>query len=289
MEEQRQVIPLKELTGGDKLKMLSLMLFWLALFAPIYPAMVQEWLANSDNSHGFIVPLAAGYFAWDRRSRLGAVIPENSWWGCLMLVVVLAVYVLSYAGGLAYPARVAMVLSLFGLVWCMLGKATIRVLAFPILFLLFMIPVPYSLINLISGPLQLFATKISAALIAACAIPVFRDGNMLYFVNTQLEVAEACSGIRSIIALTMLAVGFASMSHTGWRGKAILILMAIPIALAANVIRVTGTGILAHFFGDKVARGFLHESSGIAIFALGFAALFGVYILINRKSSGNVK
>lgn len=289
MEEQRQVTPLREITGGDKLKMLSLLLFWFALFIPIYPAMVQEWLANSDNSHGFIVPFATGYFVWDRRNRLGAVTPEDSWWGCLMLVVVLLIYVLSFAGGLAFPARVAMVLSLFGLLWCMLGNATIRILAFPILFLLFMIPVPYSLINLVSGPLQLFATKISAALIAAFTIPVFRDGNMLYFVSTQLEVAEACSGIRSIIALSMLAVGFASMSQTGWLGRAILILMAIPIALAANVIRVTGTGILAHFFGDKVARGFLHEFSGIAIFVLGFAALFAVFTLINRKMAKNVK
>jgi len=279
----------KEISGGDKLKMLSLMLVWLAVFAPIYPTMVQEWLTNSDNSHGFIVPFVAGYFAWGRRNRLGAVTPEDSWWGCLMLIVTLSFYVLSVAGGLAFPARVTMVLSLFGLIWCMLGNATIRILAFPILFLLFMIPVPYSLINLISGPLQLFATKISATLIAACTIPVFRDGNMLYFVSTQLEVAEACSGIRSMIALSMLAVGFASMSHTGWQSKAMLIFMAIPIALAANVIRVTGTGILAHFFGDKVARGFLHEFSGIAIFVLGLAALFGAFTLINRDAPGNVK
>lgn len=289
MEEQYQVTLLKEISGGDKLKMLSLMLLWLALFAPIYPAMAQEWLANSDNSHGFIVPFVAGYFAWERRDRLGFATLADSWWGCLMLIVALSLYVLSVAGGLAFPARVTMVLSLFGLVWCLLGNATIRILAFPILFLLFMIPVPYSLINLVSGPLQFFATKISATLIAACSIPVFRDGNMLYFVNTQLEVAEACSGIRSMIALSMLAVAFASMSRTGWKGKAMLILLAIPIALTANVIRVTGTGILAHFFGDRVARGFLHEFSGIAIFILGLAALFGVFTLINRKTPGHVK
>lgn len=274
---------LKDISGGDKLKMLSLALFWLALFIPIYPAMVQDWLANSDNSHGFIVPLVAGYFAWGRRDRLGATPVEDSWWGCLMLILALLAYVVSVAGGLAFPARVMMVLSLFGLVWGVLGRATIRVLAFPILFLLFMIPMPYSLVNLVSGPLQLFATRISAALIDAVSIPVFRDGNMLYFVSTQLEVAEACSGIRSIIALSMLAVAFASLSPAGWKGKMTLILMAIPIAMAANIIRVAGTGILAHFFGDRVARGFLHEFSGVAIFILGFAALFGIFSLINRK------
>ncbi len=279
----------KKISGVDRLKMLSLLLFWLALFSPIYPDMVRDWLSDPDNSHGFIVPFVACYFIWNRRDRLNPITIADSWWGCLMLIATLTLYVLSVAGGLTFPARVAMVLSLFGLVWCMLGNATIRVLAFPILFLLFMIPVPYSLINLVSGPLQLLATKISAGVIAACSIPVFRDGNMLYFVRTQLEVAEACSGIRSIISLSMLAVAFASLSQAGWAGKATLILLAIPIALAGNIIRVTGTGILAHFFGDRVARGFLHEFSGVAIFVLGFAVLFWIYTLINRKVSVNVQ
>jgi exosortase len=270
------VTSFKEISGGDKLKIVSLILLWLALFAPIYPEMIQEWKGHSDNSHGFIVPFVAGYFAWARIKQLDSVNINGSWWGCIVLFLALAVYVLSYAGGLAFPARVAMVFALFGLVWCMLGGETIRIMAFPILFLLFMIPVPYSLLNLVSGPLQLIATIISADLIETCSIPVFREGNMLYFVGTQLEVAEACSGIRSIMSLTMLAVVFASLSHAGWKSKAVLILSATPIALVANIIRVTGTGILAHFFGDQVARGFLHEFSGMVIFAFGFLALFGI-------------
>ncbi len=278
----------KEISGRDKLKMISLILFWLALFAPIFPGMVQEWLSNSDNSHGFIVPIIAGYFAWDRKDRLNLAAVSSSWHGCVVLFFALVLYVLSYAGGLAFPARFAMILSLFGLIWCVLGNDIVRIMTFPVLFLLFMIPVPYSLINVVSGPLQLFATKISANLISVCSIPVFREGNMLYFVNTQLEVAEACSGIRSLIALSMLAVAFASVSHAGWKKKATMILLAVPIALIANIIRVSGTGILAHFFGDKVARGFLHEFSGIAIFILGFVVLFGIFTLINRPTHTDV-
>jgi exosortase len=279
---------LKEISGSDKLKALSLILFWLALFAPIYPLMVQDWLANSDNSHGFIVPLVACYFAWDRINRLKLATMGSSWWGCLILIFSLSFYVVSYAGGLVFPARIAMVFSLFGLIWCMLGSEIIRIMAFPVMFLVFMVPVPNSLINLVSGPLQLFATKISANLIDRCTVPVFREGNMLYFVGTQLEVAEACSGIRSIMALSMLAFAFASLCHSGWKSKAALILSAIPIAMVANITRVTGTGILAHFFGDKVARGFLHEFSGIVVFILGFVVLFGIFTLINRKSRTDV-
>lgn len=279
----------KEISIHDKLKILSLILLWLLLFAPILPGMIREWFSHSDNSHGIIVPFVAGYFAWARLNRLHTVNISGSWWGCAALIVAVVLYVLSFAGGLAFPARVAMVFTLFGLIWCTLGGGTIRVMAFPILFLLFMVPVPYSLLNLVSGPLQLMATKISASLIAACSFPVYREGNMLYFVGTQLEVAEACSGIRSIMSLSMLAFAFASLSQTGWKGKAVLILSATPIALAANILRVTGTGILAHFFGDKVARGFLHEFSGIAIFLLGFMALLGIYTLVNLKKKPDVE
>ena len=267
------------------MKLLSLLLLWALLFVPVYPQMVSDWLSHSDNSHGFIVPLMAGYFAWDRIKQLNEAQVSSSWWGCMVLFLSLALYLLSYAGGLAFPARVAIVLSLYGLIWCTLGSRIIKILAFPVLFLLFMIPVPYSILNLVSGPLQLIATKISANLISACSIPVYREGNMLYFVNTQLEVAEACSGIRSIMSLTMLAFAFASMSHTGWKSRALLILSAIPIAMVANLVRISGTGVLAHFYGDKVAKGFLHEFSGIAIFAFGFIALLGMFQLINRKKS----
>jgi exosortase len=273
----------------DKIKLLSLLVLWFALFGPVYPEMVREWYEISDNSHGFIVPLMAGYFVWDRIKQLNAATVSNSWNGCLVLFLALLLYVLSYAGGLAFPARIAMVLALLGLVWCLLGNDIIKILAFPILFLLFMIPVPYSLLNFVSGPLQLIATKISANMISACSIPVYREGNMLYFVGTQLEVAEACSGIRSIMSLTMLAFAFASMMRDGWKNRIILIVAAIPIAMIANIFRIAGTGVLANFYGDKVAKGFLHEFSGMAIFAFGFITLLGLFTFLNRKKVKDVK
>ncbi len=153
---------------------------------------------------------------------------------------------------------------------------------FPIVYLFFMIPLPGAVYDRIAFPLQLLATKIAGGVIQFCSIPVYREGNMLYFVHTQLEVAEACSGIRSIMALTMLSVIFAHLSGNGWWRKALLIFSAIPIAMLANILRVSGTGILAHFFGDKVARGFLHEFSGLAVFVFGLVLLFLVFHLLNR-------
>jgi exosortase len=149
-----------------------------------------------------------------------------------------------------------------------------------------MVPVPDTVLGMVSFPLQLLATKISVGMIQFCSIPVFREGNMLFFTNTQLEVAEACSGIRSIVSLSMLSILFAYMSLKGWWRKAILVVSAIPIALLANVLRISGTGVLAHYFGDQVARGFLHEFSGMVVFALGMLVLFMEMKILNRTGAG---
>jgi exosortase len=273
---------------SDKTKIAVLLLAWAAAFSPIIPGLVSDWFSHPDNSHAVLVPFIALFFVWKRADRVRACQLGSSAWGGLVLAVGLLGYLLSYAGGLVFPARVAMVVSLLGLVWFACGGRLARTLLFPIGFLLFMIPVPYSLISLVSMPLQLIATKAAAAVIQSCSIPVYREGNMLYFVQTQLEVAEACSGIRSIMALTMLSLVFCSLTRSGWWRKGLLVAAAIPIAVFANLIRVSGTGILAHFFGDRVARGFLHEFSGLAVFAFGLVLMFGLFYLVNRKGHEDV-
>jgi exosortase len=276
------------MSRSDKIKTTILLLFWVVVFCPIYPELVRDWFGHSDNSHALLVPFISLFFVWQRKDQLQSCRIDSSAWGGVLLAISLLAYVASYAGGLAFPARIAMVFSLIGLVWFCFGNAFIRILAFPLGFLLFMVPVPYSLINLVSMPLQLMATKVSAAFIQNCSIPVCREGNMLYFVQTQLEVAEACSGIRSIMALTMLSLVFCYLSRDGWWRKALLIAAAIPIALLGNIVRVTGTGILAHFYGDQVARGFLHEFSGLVVFAFGLVLLFAVFTVANRKKANDV-
>lgn len=277
------------MSRNDKIKIVILLLIWVVAFYPLYPGLVREWLDNSDNSHAFIVPLVTLYFVWQRKSALQLARVSTSFLGGGLLAVSLLAYVASSAGGVVFPARVAMVASLFGLVWFCLGKDFIQKLAFPIAFLIFMVPVPYSLISLVSLPLQLMATDVSAAIIGSCSIPVYREGNMLYFMQTQLEVAEACSGIRSIMSLTMISFVFCFLSRAGWWRKALLVIAAVPIAIAANIFRVAGTGVLAHFYGDRVARGFLHEFSGIAIFVFGFALLFALFFFLNGKVADDIQ
>lgn len=256
-----------------KWQTIALVLMWGLAFIPVFPDMVVDWFSHTDNSHALLVPLISLYFVWAKRHEIYRSEISTSWLGLGIMIVSLIIYLLSYAGGIAVFSRLMMISSLIGLLWYFLGTPIIRLMAFPLCFLFFMVPIPITLLGLVAFPLQLIATKISANLIQFCSIPVYREGNMLFFLQTQLEVAEACSGIRSIMSLTMLSVVFSYVSSGRWWINAILILSALPVAMTANIIRVSGTGVLAHFFGGQVARGFLHEFSGLVVFVFGLVVL----------------
>jgi exosortase len=262
-------------------KISVLLALWGLVIAPAVPQMVRTWLEHSDNSHAILVPFIAFYFGWTKRRELVSVELSSSGWGGACLALCLILYLISYVGGIALGVRLMIVGSFIALVWNCFGWPILRVLAFPLFFLFFMVPVPDTFLNLVSFPLQMQATKISTWIISLFSIPVYREGNMLYFVQTQLEVAEACSGIRSIISLGMLSVLLAYMSQGSWLHKAVLIVCAIPVAMLANILRVSGTGILAHFFGDQVARGFLHDFSGTTVFIFGLVVMIFFYKLLD--------
>jgi exosortase len=266
----------------DKLKAFIVFALLAVVFYPVYPDLWNAWMNHSNNSHGILVPFVSMYFIWDRRSALKTTDISSSRWGLVVLVISLLFYLLALVGGITVVSRVMIVFTLIGAVLYLYGVRIFKILAFPLFFLLFMVPVPVSIVGMVSLPLQTFATKISAGIIQSCSIPVLREGNMLYFVQTQLEVAEACSGIRSIIAITMLSWIFVYLSKGSLTQKVILLCSAIPIALLANILRVSGTGILAHFYGDKVARGFLHDFSGLAVFVFGMLILLVEYALLKK-------
>jgi exosortase len=265
-----------------------LLLLWAATFYPIFPEMVSEWIRHSDNSHGLLVPFVSLYFTWTRREALGSARRETSGWGLALLVMSLLVYIVATIGDVAVVARCMIVFALFGLVLYNYGGRIARILALPIFLLLFMVPVPDSIIGLVSFPLQLLATRISAIILEMVSIPVYREGNILCFANTQLEVAEACSGIRSLVSLVMLGVVFTAVFPSGRIRKAVVLGSCVPIALLGNIARVTCTGILAHKYGDQVARGFLHSMSGLLVFLIGFTLLLLEYQVLgffSRKTA----
>ena len=268
-----------------KLKICLLLGLWAVAFIPVYPDLFHAWVHRPNNSHGILVPIISAFLIWRQREELRRTVISNSALGVFILVTSMALYILAYAGSVAVVSRSMIVFSLIGLLLFVFGREVINKVLFPLLFLLFMIPVPDSVYGLIALPLQLFATEVSTGLIQALGISAYREGNMVYFAQTQLEVAEACSGLRSMTAFVMLAFLFAYLMNRRrhWK-KGLIVISAIPLAIIANIVRVTTTGILANFFGDKVARGFLHEFSGLAVFAFGFVFLFLEYFILTKST-----
>ena len=260
---------------------LLLFLIFFGVYWPIFPGLYHLWLEDNNNSHGLLVPFVSLFLMWKKRKELKWDETKSSNIGLLILIVSLVFYIIGYAGGVEILPRLTIVTTLIGLIIFNLGLRIFSVLAFPVFFMFFMVPLPISLVGIVAFPLQLIVTKISAFLISSLSIPVMREGNILYFTNTSLEVAEACSGIRSLVAYIMLGVFFAYlMNGSSIKRRSILVLVAIPLAVLANLVRVTATGILAHFFGGSVARGFLHEVSGMTTFAFGFIILCLLYNLL---------
>jgi len=266
-----------------KLSAVALLLFGIAIvYWQVFQRLIEAWIVDGNYSHGWLIIPLAGYFAWERRARLAATPVRSSWFGLVVLAGSILVLLAGLYGSELFLTRVALVGTVAGIVLYLYGWAHLRILAFPIAFLLLMIPLPAIVFNKIAFPLQLFASRVGESAISAANIPVLREGNVLILANTQLEVAEACSGIRSLVSLVTLGLVYGYFSDQRFWVRAVIVASTVPIAILANGARVAGTGIAAHYFGPKAAEGFFHEFSGWALFVVAFVMMLVVQKLILR-------
>lgn len=246
------------------------------LYAGTLASLVRQWGSDDDFSHGFfVIPLAA-YFLWERREAFRRAPVKPSPAGLLLVVVSLLVFVAGRFGAELFLTRVSLIGVLAGTLLFLCGWKQLRVAAFPIAFLLLMIPLPTILFNQITFPLQGVASRAGEAVIAAAGVPVLREGNVLHVPGRALEVVEACSGIRSLMSLLMLAVvlGYFTERRTG--ARIAIALAAVPIAIIANAGRVAGTGLTAYWVGPAAADGFFHTFSGWLVFVVALVGLLAV-------------
>lgn len=260
----------------------TLLLLLAALYGGIALRMGLHWYHDPDYSHGFLVPLLAGYFVWERWDRLKATNFDPNAWGIPVLAFGLLMLVIGSIGAELYLQRSSIIVVLAGLVLLTMGRDILRVLLFPIAFLFFMIPLPAIVVNAVAFPLQLFAAKTAAFCLFNFGIPVLREGNVIVLAGTTLEVAEACSGIRSLQSLLALGTVYAYFSQTVMWKRWVLVILSVPIAIAANAFRVSGTGVLAHYWGPEAAEGFYHTFSGWLIFVFAFLMLLGAGTVLSR-------
>jgi exosortase len=252
------------------------------VFAPILYHLVLHWKIVPDYSHGFLVAPLAVYFAWERRGALARTSIEPSWIGLVPLLLGALALAIGRLGVELMAMRTGFVLTLHGLVLLLLGRRIYRVLVFPLMFLFLMIPLPQSLANTITFPLQLIATDLAMAPLYWLRIPALREGNIIHLADTQLLVAEACSGLRSVMALGTLGIVFAYFFRKNTVERAILVASTLPIAILVNAFRVALTWVLTHHFGEEAAEGVIHTTEGFFTFGLAFALLLVEAWLLRR-------
>ncbi len=245
--------------------------------------MVRDWWDDPNFSHGFLVPLFSAYLLWERRHTL-RFFPSGSsaWPGLTLLVVALVILVFGKAGGEYFTMRLSLVLVLASFCYLISGLEGLKICLFPLAFMIFMIPIPYILYDSIAFPLKLVASRIGEFSLHAVGIPVFREGNIIHLSTLQLEVADACSGIRSLVSLTALATVSAYFFGLGMFRGAILFLSGVPVSVGTNSIRIFMTGIISNKYGPKFAHGFFHGVSGWLIFLLGLAIMVALGLILRR-------
>jgi exosortase A len=266
-----------KISGREAAALGVLVASFVLLFLPVLTELVAHWSEDDNYSHGFLIIPIAAYFVWERRTRLAALPVRGAWLGLVVVLGSIGVLVAGRLGAELFLSRLPIIGVLGGTVLFLYGWAHLRVLAFPLLFLLLMIPIPAIIFNQLAFPLQLVASRFGEVALQAADIPVLREGNVITLAHTQLEVAEACSGIRSLISLLTLGILFGYFMHSSVVVRWALALSTIPVAIVANGLRVAGTGVAAHYYGSAAAQGFFHTFSGWLVFVTALAMLFVVY------------
>jgi len=250
------------------------------LYYQVIASLVRDWWKDDNYSHGFLIIPIALFFVWERRASLKEAQKKPSAWGLVVVACSLAILFAGILGSEYFLPRVSMLGVLAGAILFLFGWNHLRILILPIAFLLLMIPIPAIIFNQIVFPLQLLASRFGENTITMCHIPVLREGNVIHLANTSLEVAEACSGIRSMITLLTMGIIYGYIFDPRLWVRIVMAAGTVPIAIVANGIRVAGTGVAAHYYGAEAAEGFAHTFSGWIIFIVALIMLFILHRVI---------
>lgn len=248
-----------------------------AVYYRVLAKLVTDWWQVPDFSHGFLVPIFAAYLVWTKRTALLETKIAPTWSGIALVFLGLAVLLLGVYGAELFLSRISLVILLAGLVLGFGGWQLLKELRFPLLVLLLAIPIPFIVFNEITLPLQTLASKLASALLPLFGVPVLREGNVIELPAMKLEVAEACSGIRSLMSLFTLAVFYGYFMDKSNLRRVLLALASIPIAIAANALRILGTGLCVQYWDPDKALGFFHEFSGWVMFLVSLGCLYIVH------------
>jgi exosortase len=269
----------KAQTGGW-FAALSLSTLVLIMYASVLISLAKQWWNDPNYGHGFFVPVFAGCVLWSQRHRWRALPFRPNNFGFAIMLFAIALRVLGMLGAELFIARLSLVILISGIVVFLAGSHMLRSVAFPIGYLIFMIPLPAIVYYQLTMPLQLWASRLGASGLVAFGIHTVREGNLLILPNCTLNVVEACSGIRSLLSLLAAVVAYAYLTEPSRWKRIVLAVASVPIAIATNGLRLVATGVLSYFYGPSVDSGFVHLALGLGFFALAFLSILLVHKLL---------
>ena len=276
MNSEQTIKLLKNLSPKNVLVFLVFITAFLYCYLPTFKGLINTWSNSEEYSHGFFIIPLCGYIVWTKWQTLIKIPIRPSIWGLPVVVFSLLLYVVGKYAGIGTVASVSLVPFVAGSVWFLFGFAMLVELAFPVVFLLFMIPIPSQIFSALTIPLQLFVSKASVMAAQLFQIPIYREGNVIHLPDYTMQVVQACSGLRSMISLLTLSAIFSYLTVKSNMRRSVLFLSGIPIAIFVNVVRVWLTILVYYFFDYNLAEGTVHTVFGVFIFVLALALLFGM-------------
>ncbi len=261
-----------------KIATISGLVAW--LYAGVVAHLVLQWWRDPNFSHGFFVPLFSLYLLWLKRDDLRRRVPSPSWYGLPILILGLLLLILGDLGAELFLSRFSLIIIIAGLVVSFLGWAYQKEILFPWLFLILMIPIPAIVFSQITFPLQSLASTLATVMLRGFGLPVLQQGHIIVIPAMPLEVAEACSGIRSLLSLTTLTIIYGYLMERSVSLRVVLAVASVPIAVMANSLRIVGTGLVVEYWNPDKAEGFFHAFSGWLIFIVSLMMLFLLHHLL---------
>lgn len=269
------------LENKDVQKFLVIVGLLVVLYWPVLNSMYATWTQDANNSHGILVPFIIFYLIYDkirsRKEELATVLAKPkrfTFLGIIALIASLLFFVFSLLVDITFFKNLSFVFSFYSAILCVFGIEVIIFFLFPLFFLLFMVPVPATVYGAVALPMQLMATKITVAILSLTPLPVGAEGNVINVGGEMLTVAEACSGLRSLMSFVMLSLLFAYLAKISWAKRVLMVVLSIPVAICGNVLRLMFTTLIAFVYGSEIASGFLHDVSGYIMFVLAFLVFF---------------
>lgn len=254
----------------------------LLVYLPTIIDLVSDWWNDPNYSHGFLVPLISFYLIRKQKEALAEIETSSNRLGLVVIILGMILFVLGNGASEYFTVRFSLVLTIFGGALYIFGNAVVRKIWFALVFLVFMIPIPYVLYFSLAFPLQILASKVTSVLLNGIGMSVLRQGNILVLPNQTLEVAEACSGMRSLVSLLALGAIYAYMTQTRLSAQIILFASTVPIAVAGNIFRVFTTALIVYVSDVGVTEEPMHSIMGASVFIVAFILLF-IFGAILRK------